>query len=736
MSGRVAPRAVDGRVGSGAAADRRVRRRWIGLCVAGAALGLEPAGPVRAPALVGQETAPDTVYRLRELVVSASRTETEVRDVPVHVTVIGREQLRLSAAQTLQDVLLEVPGVNFRLQVPAGVAHPSWQAVTIRGLGGTAASRTLVLVDGVPLNDPYFGWVRWSQVPIEAIERIEIVRGGATVSWGGQSLAGVIHVITRRPERGGLSAGAEGGSFSTFRGDALGSFATSSVQGYVAGELFDSDGYILTREDLRGRIDVPSASDHAMLRGRVSIDAAPGLVLHAQGSYFDEDKVNATPLRRNSTRAGFGQIGATLDTEDGSKWSAAAFFQTQTYANSFSAEDPTRDSEEPSLDQFDVPSSGIGASLQYTREGPGAHTLNAGVDILRASGEAFEDFLWVGGTFRNRRHTGGDQVLAGVFLHDRIAIDERWQVEAGLRLDWWRNLDGFRRISTVTGGQRNIVVDSVFEGRTEARLSHSIGLRHRASDEVSLRGSFYSGLRVATLNELYKPFRAAGGVVTEANADLDPERVLGAEVGVDYQPDASWLLRLTGFWARVSDAILDATIATVDEAGVVPPCGFVPAGGACRQRQNLGAIRSLGVETELEWRPAGAWLFAASYELNPTEIVEAPGRPEVVGNRSLGSPVHRATLRAGHADPATLEAIVTGRFTGSRFDDDLNQFEIDESFVVDLRLRRRVTPRLTAFASFQNLFDTEFEISEDDDGFVRVGPPRAFTGGLRLRIGG
>ena len=100
------------------------------------------------------------------------------------MTIVTREELRLSAAQTLQDVLQEVPGLNFRFPFQAGVAHPSWQAVTLRGLGGTAASRTLVLVDGVPLNDPYFGWVRWSQVPVEVIERIEIVRGGATVSLG------------------------------------------------------------------------------------------------------------------------------------------------------------------------------------------------------------------------------------------------------------------------------------------------------------------------------------------------------------------------------------------------------------------------------------------------------------------------------------------------------------------------------------------------------------------------
>ena len=207
----------------------------------------------------------DSIVSLRELIVSAARTETSVGETPINVTVVTREQLRLSAGQPLQAVLQEIPGLNFRFPFQASVAHPSWQAVTLRGLGGTAASRTLVLVDGVPLNDPYFGWVRWSQVPVEIIDRIEIVRGGATVSWGGQSLAGVVHVITRSPRTSNLSVGAQGGSQSTFRGDAMGSFSRDRINGYLAGEFFDSGGYTLTEESLRGTIDIPSASDHATL---------------------------------------------------------------------------------------------------------------------------------------------------------------------------------------------------------------------------------------------------------------------------------------------------------------------------------------------------------------------------------------------------------------------------------------------------------------------------------------
>ena len=686
--------------------------------------GLWPATAVQA-----QDPVPaDSVISLGELIVSALRSPTSVREVPVNVTTVTREELRLSAAQTLQDVLQEVPGLNFRFPFQAGVAHPSWQAVTLRGLGGTAASRTLVLVDGVPLNDPYFGWVRWSQVPVEVIERIEIVRGGATVSWGSQSLAGVVHVITRSGGEGGFSAGVQGGSQSTFRGDAMASFGGDRVGGYVAGEIFDSDGYVLTEPGLRGPVDIPSASSHGALRAKVELQAGDRLRIHAQGNYFDQDKDNATPLRNNTTEAGFGQVGATLSTGEESTLAFNAYMQSQTYVNSFSGVDAGRNAEEPSISQ-DVPSSGVGANLVFAN---GSGTL--GADFLRATGEATEQYLFRDGAFARQRETGGDQTLFGLFGQSRHNLGERLRMSLGIRLDVWRNSSGSRHILDI--GDGSVLTDDAFEDRSGTRVSTNIGLVFEASETVALRGSLYGGLRVPTLNELYKPFRAAGNVANESNEALNPEKVDGAEIGVDFQPDPSVLIRLTGFWARVSDAITDVTIQEAETSGVIQPCGFVAAGGVCRRRDNVGTLRSIGLETEVEVRPAGAWLLAVNHQYNPTEVTDAPGRQDLIGNEVQGSPTHRAMLRVGHIDPSTLEVVATGRYLGARFDNDLNTGEIAASFLLDIRLRRQLTSRLSAFASVQNIFDTVAEMSHDANGFIRVAAPRTLVGGLRVRFGG
>jgi|TARA_Y100000588_G_scaffold361800_1_gene422965 outer membrane receptor protein involved in Fe transport len=93
-------------------------------------------------------------------------------------------------------------------------------------------------------------------------------------------------------------------------------------------------------------------------------------------------------------------------------------------------------------------------------------------------------------------------------------------------------------------------------------------------------------------------------------------------------------------------------------------------------------------------------------------------------------------LRIGHIDPSTLEVVVTGRYLGTRFDNDLNTAEIADSFLLDLRVRRELTPKLSAFASVQNIFNTIAEMSHDANDFVRIASPRMFVGGLRFRVSG
>jgi outer membrane receptor protein involved in Fe transport len=132
-----------------------------------------------------------------EVVVSATRTATSVGDTPESVAVLTGEELDSSAAARLDDALRQVPGFSLFRRSSSRVANPTTQGVSLRGVGASGASRALVLEDGLPLNDPFGGWVYWGRVPRASVSSIEVVRGGASSLYGSDALGGVENVITR-----------------------------------------------------------------------------------------------------------------------------------------------------------------------------------------------------------------------------------------------------------------------------------------------------------------------------------------------------------------------------------------------------------------------------------------------------------------------------------------------------------------------------------------------------------
>jgi hypothetical protein len=130
------------------------------------------AAPADSP--VNNEEAQD------EIVVTASRYAQKITDVPESVSVISAAQIADTPAYTLDDVLRTVPSVNLPF-ASAQQIHPTSSIVSMRGLSG---HRALVLLDGIPINDAFFGYVQWSRVSLASVDRVEVVRGGDSTLWG------------------------------------------------------------------------------------------------------------------------------------------------------------------------------------------------------------------------------------------------------------------------------------------------------------------------------------------------------------------------------------------------------------------------------------------------------------------------------------------------------------------------------------------------------------------------
>ena len=686
-----------------------------------------------ATALGAEDPPPGEGIILEETVVRAARTEQILKDIPAHITVLTPADMRRSPALTLDDFLLQVPGFSLFRRSSSMVAHPTTQGVSLRGIGASGASRTLVLLDGMPLNDPFGGWVQWGKVRLRHLERIEVLRGGGAHLWGNYALGGVIHLSTLQAQEKMLALAARGGTRETADLDFLAAHRLGPLGVGLAGSYFRTGGYPIVRPDQRGAIDVAADSRNANFRIKLAHQPNKKTALALHAGVFSEDRGNGTPLTENSTNAGYVGGRATLETAARGKWSLSGFAQIQEFASVFSAQEEDRSSELPALNQFEVPSNALGGSLEWLQVLGGTHLLTAGADWRRASGETNEKYFLSPrdstGRFIRLRRAGGDQQVLGFYLQEVFELASRWQLTAGGRVDRWHSFSARRR--EVNLENEEILRDDIYPERTRWVFNPKAGLRFHASASLSLRGALYRTFRAPTLNELFRPFRVRSDI-TEANPNLDPEQLQGAEIGADF---LSSFLRghLTAYWNQVEDAVFNRTVAGSSTGERIDPCGFVPAGGSCRQRDNLESTRIRGVETELSYIGVSAWSGSLRYLFTHGEITRAPHQGTLEGKRLPQVPAHRLVVQLGYAHPI-LQATIQGRYLGKQYENDINSIELGDFAVIDLSVARPLGADREVFLRLENLFDQAYEVGQGSNGIVTEGAPRLLHGGVRAEF--
>jgi outer membrane receptor protein involved in Fe transport len=675
-------------------------------------LVLLAAGPAAAQP---EEARP---ARLEPVVVSVTRIEQRAGDAPADVTVLTREDLDRSASQAVDDLLRQVPGFSLFRRSSSLVSHPTTQGVSLRGIGPSGTSRALVLLDGVPVNDPFGGWVYWDKIPTQSIERIEVVRGGGSSAWGNYALGGVINIVTRRPvERAAFLDGSYGNR-NTWNLDGLLSEAQGPFRLSLEGSYFETSGYPTVKASDRGRIDVDADSRHGAFNGRAELVLSPDLSLFARGTNYDESRGNGTPLQSNETHSGSFATGGRLRTGDGSDWMLSLYGDFQKFRSTFSTQALDRNSETLALDQR-VPTSSVGGAAQWSRQW-GSHLLLSGADFRWIDGATHEQ-VFNAGVFARKRNAGGAQVLAGGFVQDVFTPGPQWEIVGGVRGDYWLAYDGFRRDSPPPAG---VPPSQSFADTDRFMASPRLAALWRATPSTDLRASVYQGFRAPTINELYRVFRVRNDV-TAANPRLDPERLTGGELGLE-QRWGPLQGRLTGYWNEVKDLVANVTLTTP-----LPDC---PAGTTCRQRQNLDLARIRGIETELELRPAREWRLVASYIFTDATVLGASQQPGLEGRRLAQVPQHGATLGVRYGNPQWVDVAANARFVGAQYEDDLNTLRLGSYWVFDLFLSRRLAKWGEVYLGFENLFNTTYSVGRSTDGVVSIGAPLLVHGGIRLSL--
>ena len=651
----------------------------------GAAFAAEPPDPV--PAVT------DTVT------VTATRSEQRLGDTAASVAVVSGADLAASAAPTVDDALRQVPGFSLFRRSGSRFANPTTQGVSLRGLGASGASRALVLADGIPLNDPFGGWIAWGRVPRAEIERVEILRGAGSDLYGSTALGGVVQLF-RRPARGpAVVAEASAGQLhsadgSLFAADSWGRWGAS-----VAAEGSRTDGYVMVDPADRGPVDTPAGSQHRSVEATVERAVGEGNgQWFVRGSRYSEDRTNGTPLQTNDSVIRQWSAGGDVPA-GGGFFSLRGWSGDQEYHQGFSSVAADRASERLTRLQS-VPATTAGGSLQWSRPVTDHQALVGGVEVQQVDGTSDETVLGSGApTFVA---AGGRQRTGGLYLEDVARLAPRLSLTMGGRFDSWTN-DALR-----------------LPRRDESAFSPRASLLFQATDRWAWTASAYKAFRAPTLNELYRAFRV-GNVLTVANANLRPERLTGGETGALFSCLGGRVTaRGTMFWMDVDQTVANVTLSTTPSL-------------ITRQRQNLGSTRSRGIEAEVTARASDRWTVTAGWLLSDARVVSAPTAPDLEGLRLAQVPRNQATLQLRFDDPRIVSAALQARWTGGQYDDDQNVFLLRSYATVDAFLSRSLGAQvrgLSIFAAGENLANERYDIARTP--LLSNGPPRTFRAGLRL----
>ena len=634
-----------------------------------------------------------------------------------HRFVINKDELSKSPSGRMEDVVRSIAGLTSFRRSDSRSTHPTAQGLTARGLGGNAASRFAVEVDGVPQADPFGGWINFIALEPALADRVILTRGGnGGVDHGPGALAGTFQIdsiaTADRRIRGGLALGSRD---SVAANAVLGTEIGASR--FIAGTTWQrGDGFAPIAGNDRGPVD--RAAPYQQWSGRARLLAPLGQTeAQASLSAFDDRRDRGVDFTENHGRG----LDASLRVV-GKDWSATAYGQWRAFESQFASVGPGRESVSPALDQHDVPATGWGGKAVW-KPRIGMAELSLGADVRGVEGETNERFLFTGGVPGRERRAAAEALTYGLFANAAITRGAT-TFGAGARIDGWRISDASLFEGNIGGA---VITDSAFEDRDGYEWSLRAGIDHQASEWLSVRASAYRGWRLPTINELVRPFRV-GPDATAANAALDPEVLKGIEAGIDWRPAESARLSLTAFANRLDGAIANVTQGV--GPGTFPGAGFVAAGGLYRKRENLDAIVSRGIELDGEWRD-GRWSIDGSLALTHARIRDNGLAEFLDGERPAQVPAVQASLRGSWEDRGRL-ASLSVRYIGEQDESEGDPEPLPDAWVVDAVGRWPIKGRLSLDLRAENLFDARVVTSILADGTRERGTPRTLWIGLRL----
>jgi outer membrane receptor protein involved in Fe transport len=532
--------------------------------------------------------------------------------------------------------------------------------------------------------------------------------------------------------------------------DVFGSDVWGKVGVTVDASAFKTDGFPVVAASERGMIDNNATVSFHNVSAKADYSASDRVKATMRAGYFGENRGNGKIGEVNDTRWTSASGGLRVVLPGHSDLQASVFTDVEQFHSTFLAVTPpsatvaARSIVRLSVDQH-VPTHAVGGMAQWSKALSGSNYFSAGADWRWVDGDSQEGAynaapgVVVPPTQRAvlalQRVSGGTQRIVGAYAQDILTPMPKLTVTLSARTDHWLNYGAHNLETAVIAGTATNNQPSLPD-RSDTAFSPRAAARYQITEWLSAWGDIGGGFRAPTLNELYRQFRV-GTVLTLPNNQLGPERLVGGEAGISVVPARHVTVRTTWFDNRVTNPVSNVTLSTVGAT-------------VTQQRQNLGATRIWGVQSDVDYRIGAAWKFTGAYLYNHARVTDGGlANAALVGNVLPQVPTHRGSLRASYASTKYISLALGVQFLGAQFDDDQNIRIVPAPAlagagysasttpglpgyaVVDLTASRILARNLELFAGAQNLFDRQYFVGTLP---TTIGSPRLVSAGVRVRF--
>lgn len=605
----------------------------------------------------GSAQAEDGIeFELDKVVVTATKTPTKLKDVPASVEVITREELEKRNVRMLSDALKLLPGVYIR-NAKGMLGDSNSEVISMRGFIGKGY--VAFLVDGQPINNGYSGSVDFSNISVENIERIEVIKGSASVLYGSNAMGGVINIITKSKPEEAVTIHTSIGEMGTRSGAVSVSGSAGSLDYFLNAQKTKIDGYVTTKEidgknsmereiydtklvyhfDDRSKLTVTAdKSDHDYFYERSS---NKGNVVQKRISLAYENQFDA----KNYLKAGFNQ----------NDWDNKSLFNNKDT------------SEKTSSKQFD---------LQYNYKLSKRDLLTFGYVYKRDKA----DDIFDGSNSDDKKLAGGRTETHSLYIQDKHLLNDRTDLYLGLRYDYWQLKDAY---DYKYDGSK--FISQQVDDASVGNFSPKIALVYRANDKLTLRTSVGKGFNTPSLYQLFG-VRNSSGKLYLPNTDLRPEESVNYEVGLDYQFDKTMFGKMTFFYSNFDNEILTVQLSS-DKFGKI----------------NGGSNKIKGFELGLQKEWNENWSSFINYTYVDNKAVNS-GIMKTV--KSI--PYNTLNLGINYQQDKWLGSLIGSYVSDPDHEDNNGYLSCQSYFVLDFKVAYKFDADTSIALSIDNLLDRDY----------------------------